>query len=345
MGIWEFITSVHHSECENYPVECPNNCDVGAVQRHELDKHVREECTLRGVSCEFECVGCQVRCPQKHMARHLSEVSSHLGMVVSHFQNKLAEKDEVIEELRMCSKTQSRQLSALTTSVQSQKKHIKELETNTELVSALVQSQVSEIFELRANIQSQKDYIKELEANIKSSARAREKLEFEVSGMHSIFYVQIFQLLKDIALSNHDIRMSNSRNEVSKGATMLGAAGGALIGGALLVGVAVAGGPAVGYVGSRSYAAHERLVVCVVFGGTIIGATIAALIFRKPASIASITFSKMDGKEKQHVARIAIQVAREHNLDFVEHLLARTILDNPVKARSFLLAILKRLNY
>ena len=103
--------------------------------------------------------------------------------------------------------------------------------------------------------------------------------------------------------------------------------------------------PAVGYVGN--FPEYERLVigVKVVLGGTIIGATIANAIFNKPASIASITFSKMDEKKKQHIAHIAIQVAREHNLDFVEHLLARTILDNPVKARSFLLAVLKRLNY
>ena len=331
---WLFITSTHHSECEKYPVECPNDCGVGAVQRHELDMHVREECTLREVGCEFECVGCQVRCPQMHMARHLGEVSSHLGMVVSHFQKKLADKDEVIEELRMCSKTQSRHLSALTASVQLKKKHIKELETNTELVSALVQSQVSEIFELRADIQSQKDRIEELEANRKSSARAREKLEFEVSGMHNIFYVQIFQLLKDIASKNHDIHMSNSnKNEVRIGATILGAAGGALIGGA------VAGG-----IVGNSYAAYEMTLFGIVLGGTI-GAATAVLFFSKPANIASVTFSKMDEKEKQHVACIAIQVAREHNLDFVEHLLARTILDNPVKARSFLLAVLKRLNY
>ena len=219
---------------------------------------------------------------------------------------------------------------------------------------------MNENFELRANIQSQKDHIQELEANIKSCVQAREKVEFEVSSMHSIFYVQILQLLKDIASRNHDIRMSHSnRNEVRIGVTILGAASGALVGGALgggaLVGGALVGGaaagiaagiPAVGYVGG-SFAEHERLVIgaTVVLGGAIIGAGIAYSIFNKPASIASITFTKMDEKKKQHIARIAIQVAREHNLDFVEHLLARTILDNPVKARSFLLAVLKRLNY
>ena len=131
-----------------------------------------------------------------------------------------------------------------------------------------------------------------MEANRKSSARAREKLEFEVSGMHSIFYVQIFQLLKDIASKNHDVHISNSnRNEVRIGATTLGAAGGALIG---------------GIVGS-SYAAYEMKLFGIVLGGTI-GAT-AVLFFSKPASIASVTFSKMDEKEKQLVARIAIQVA------------------------------------
>ena len=322
---WKFIKGLHQSECKNYPVECPNNCDVGKVQRHELDKHVREECTLREVGCEFECVGCQVCCPQMHIARHLSEnVSSHLGMVVSYFQNKLAEKDE---ELRMCNIKQSRQLLALKASVQSQEREIvgirKEVQSQGREIAGIrkeVQSQEREIAGIRKEVQSQKKQIEEMEAKMESSVR--EKVELEIVDMRSIFYKQIFQLLEIIALRNDDLKMPNPERIRT---TMFGAATGAALG--------TAGG-----------AAGDKEI-----GGALLGGSIGALVgfaLGKPESIARV-LSKMDDKEELHMARIAIQVARERNLDFVEQVLAKAILDNPAKARSFLVDILKvkKLNF
>ena len=149
-----------------------------------------------------EYAGCQVRQPRKNMTLHLSEnLSSHLGMVASHFQKKLvekdeiidelrvsqkklAEKDEVIDELRVCNNTQSRQLSALKSSVQSQER---------------------EISSLRAYVHSQRKQMEELETNAESQSRALEKVEVEVDGIKSLLYVQIFRLLKDIALRNRDL--------------------------------------------------------------------------------------------------------------------------------------------
>ena len=120
---WEFITSVHHHECDKYPVECSNKCGVGKFQCLKLIKHVRAECALEKIGCKFEYTGCQVRQPRKYMTLHLSKnVSSHLGMVASHFQKKLVEKDEMIDELRICNEAQSRQLSVLEASVQSQER-------------------------------------------------------------------------------------------------------------------------------------------------------------------------------------------------------------------------------
>ena len=86
-------------------MECPNKCDVGKIQRLELIKHVRAECALEEIGCKFEYAGCQVRQPRKYMTLHLSKnVSSHLGMAVSHFQKKLVEKDEMIDELEYAMK-------------------------------------------------------------------------------------------------------------------------------------------------------------------------------------------------------------------------------------------------
>ena len=296
---WEFITMVHHIRCEKYPMECPNKCGIGRIQRQQLNKHVHEECTLEEIGCEFEYAGCQVHQPRKNMTLHLSEnVSSHLGMVASHFQKKLVEKDEMIDELRICNEAQSRQLSVL---------------------KANVQSQEREISGLRAYIQPQRKQMQELETNVESQSRELKKVEDEVCGIQSIFYLHIFGLLKDIALRNRDLQMSR-RNEAS----VLGTAvGGAAIGGAA--------GRAVGPVGA---------IVGAVLGGSI--GAIAAFASSEPESVASV-LSKMGEKEKQHMASTAAKVAHERNL--VEQLLAKSILDNPAEARSFLMAVLKRLNF
>ena len=293
---WEVITMVHHVRCEKYPVECPNKCGVERIQRRKLDKHVREECPLEEIGCEFEYAGCQVRQPRQNMILHLSEnVSSHLGMIASHFQKKLVEKDEVIDELRMCNETQSRQLKAS------------------------VQSQEREISSLRSYIHSQSKQIAELETNAKSQSRALEKVEVEVDGIKSLLYVQIFRVLKDIALRNRDLQMSKKND----GGVFGAAVGGAAIGGAA--------GRAMGPAGA---------IVGAVLGGSI--GAIAAFASSEPEAVASV-LSKMGEKEKEHVASTAVKVAQECN--FVEQLVTKSILENPAGARSFLMAVLKKLNF
>ena len=377
---WELITSVHHSECEKYPVECPNNCSVGKIQRQKVNKHLREECDLEEIGCEFEYAGCQVRQPRTHMALHISEnMPSHLGMVASHFKKKLADKGKIIDELSICNKAQSRQLLELREDVQSQKEQITELEANIEsrqlsAVSALkakVQSQEWEISRLRADIQSQiKEQTKELKASVKKEqlsalsalkereisglradvqsqrkhtedleahmesaySKVLEKVEVEVVAIQNIFYVQIFKLLTDIALKNKDIYLSNFRNTAVR-----------------LIYFAVIRAFIGVFIGSFMGAAFCSVTGLEIMGGVYVGAVVwglsGAISAVEDSKCAARVLLRMDKKEKQDVTRIAIQVARDHNLDFVKHLLARTILDNPVKARSFLTAVLKKLNF
>ena len=214
-------------------------------------------------------------------------------------------KEEVVDELRMCNKTQSRQLSAL---------------------KASVQSQEMKISGLREEVQSQRKQIEEMEAKMESSVR--EKVEVEVVDMQSNFYKQIFLLLEIIALRNDDLKMPNPNRSTT---TMLGAVGGATVGALTIGGIS----------------GHEETEPAI--GGALVGGSIGALVsfaLGKPKSIASV-LSKMDEKEKLHMARIAVKLARERNLDFAEQILAKAILDNPAKSRSFLIAILqvKKLNF
>ena len=193
-------------------------------------------------------------------------------------------------------------------------------ETQSRQLSALkasVQSQERKIAGIRKEVQSQKKQIEEMEAKMESSVREKVELEIGIVDMRSIFYKQIFQLLEIIAMRNDDLKMPNPERIRT---TMLGA----VVGGAL----GSAGG---------TIAGDEEI------GGALLGGSIRALVgyaLGKPESIAKV-LSKMDDKEELHMARIAIQVARKRNLDFVEQVLAKAILDNPAEARSFLKDILK----
>ena len=189
-------------------------------------------------------------------------------------------------------------------------------ETQSRQLSALkasVQSQERKIVGIRKEVQSQKKQIEEMEAKMESNVR--EKVELEIVDMRSIFYKQIFQLLEIIAMRNDDLKMPNPERIRT---TMLGA----VVGGAL---------------GTAGSTIAEKI------GGALLGGSIGALVgyaLGKPESIAKV-LSKMNDKEELHMARIAIQVARKRNLDFVEQVLAKAILDNPAEARSFLKDILK----
>ena len=185
----------------------------------------------------------------------------------------------MIDRLKICNETQGRQLKAS------------------------VWSQEREISGLKKEVQSQKKQMEELKANVESQSRALEKVEVEVDDIQSIFYEQIFQLLKDIALRNRELEMSK-RND-----------GGATIGGTA--------GSAMGQVGA------------------ILGALVG-FASTETESVASV-LSKMGKNEKQRVIITAIKIARERNL--VEELLTKSILNNPAKARSFLMVVLKRLNF
>ena len=62
----------HWSTCPKFPEPCPNSCEVGSVERCNLEQH-RSECSLEPVACEMKEFGCSVVVPRKELARHMRE--------------------------------------------------------------------------------------------------------------------------------------------------------------------------------------------------------------------------------------------------------------------------------
>ncbi len=53
-------TNDHTPCCDNYPLPCPNQCEIGTVPRCQADSHLLE-CPLQLVECEFAGAGCDAK--------------------------------------------------------------------------------------------------------------------------------------------------------------------------------------------------------------------------------------------------------------------------------------------
>ena len=76
---FEEVTQSHWPECPSFPLPCPNNCDL-VLQRHEVEQHIRQNCTLALLHCDFHRVGCEVHLPRRDMPSHISEnIAGHMS--------------------------------------------------------------------------------------------------------------------------------------------------------------------------------------------------------------------------------------------------------------------------
>ena len=102
---FEDVVVNHHPVCESYPLPCPNKCDEVpecTIQRRDLERHVKEECLLTVVECDFHYAGCEARLPRKDMASHLSEsLVTHISLMAAHGRKTATEAQRVLEERDM----------------------------------------------------------------------------------------------------------------------------------------------------------------------------------------------------------------------------------------------------
>ena len=73
----------HWPTCTKFPEPCPNGCEVGSVERCNMEQH-RSVCSLEPVACEMKEFGCSVVVPRKELATHMreSELQHLTGMTM-----------------------------------------------------------------------------------------------------------------------------------------------------------------------------------------------------------------------------------------------------------------------
>ena len=106
-SIYEIGPTDHTPNCANYPLPCPNQCEIGTVPRCKADSHLLE-CPLQLVECEFAGNGCDMKVPRRDLVGHITENAQHHLMTATllnlrltrELHQKMEEKDQQIVELK-----------------------------------------------------------------------------------------------------------------------------------------------------------------------------------------------------------------------------------------------------
>lgn len=88
----------HWPVCRSYPLTCPNQCTVYAIERENMEGHLDNDCPLKVVDCDFQYAGCGVRLPRQDMASHMSDDYIQHMSFLSSLNQKLVEDLAVKED-------------------------------------------------------------------------------------------------------------------------------------------------------------------------------------------------------------------------------------------------------
>ena len=125
----------HWPACLKFPEPCPNRCEVGSVERCNMEQH-RSVCSLEPVACEMKEFGCSVVVPRKELATHMreSELQHLTAMTVLNLrlsrqlQQDSTERDRKITQLQQDMTEMKTKFDEHTTELTELKGHVQKIE-------------------------------------------------------------------------------------------------------------------------------------------------------------------------------------------------------------------------
>ena len=97
----------HTAVCTKYPVQCPNKCQIGSLERGQLQQHIRE-CPLQVVDCELKELGCNMKLPRRDISKHMEESTG------IHFELMTIHTLKMNQQVRILQQQQAAMLKSLT---------------------------------------------------------------------------------------------------------------------------------------------------------------------------------------------------------------------------------------
>ena len=151
----------HWPTCLKFPEPCPNMCEVGSVERCNMEQHL-SVCPLEPVACEMKEFGCSVVIPRKELARHMreSELQHLTAMTLMNLR--------LTRQLQQDSTERDRKIAQLQQEMTDQKKLLTEVQTDLSEKIAKIDKEVKAEMELNFGVQTRelselKGHIKELQ--------------------------------------------------------------------------------------------------------------------------------------------------------------------------------------
>ena len=100
-GEYQFIEEQHKEECPKFPINCPNECEVGSIPREAIVAH-RQECPLEVIECKYYSIGCRNTMARKDWCKHEKEkMEEHLHLTSSRLtecQTKIGELESELKQ-------------------------------------------------------------------------------------------------------------------------------------------------------------------------------------------------------------------------------------------------------
>ena len=100
-GEHQFIEGQHKEECPKFPINCPNECEVGSIPREAIVAH-KQECPLEVIECKYYSIGCRNTMARKDWCKHEKEkMEEHLHLTsngLSECQTKIRELESEVKQ-------------------------------------------------------------------------------------------------------------------------------------------------------------------------------------------------------------------------------------------------------
>ena len=177
----------HWPTCHKFPEPCPNTCEVGNVERCNIEQH-RSVCSLEPVACEMKEFGCSVVVPRKELATHMKESElQHLTAMTmlnlrltKQLQQDSTERDKKIAQLQQDSTERDKKITQLQ---EEQKKLQTEMKMKMdEIRTAITDEQKKMQAEVNTRIDEQKRELVVLKTDIEKVKHITHHIEQHTSG-------------------------------------------------------------------------------------------------------------------------------------------------------------------
>ena len=175
----------HLHECIFCPIDCPNKCEYGKIERRNLRKHITK-CPLQITECSFEPVGCKTEysLPRKELKAHSNQgIHQHLILLAKSTLKMHEEIDTTVASFNLI---QNMELQEKCDIIHSKKKELTMLEQH-------IQSLETELFDLQKRIESMKHILSENRSRARYTAELSTRYN-ETKGLQDICHTTLAKL-------------------------------------------------------------------------------------------------------------------------------------------------------